>query len=144
MRFIVFVKANKDTEAGVMPSKELMAEMGQFNEQMLKAGILLAAEGLQPTSKAARIRFSGNKKTVIDGPFSETKELVAGFWMIEVKSKEDAIEWMQRCPNPTGDEGEIEIRQIFEASDFPEEIFPPERAARKQALRDEFQRRATK
>ena len=143
MRFMVLVKANKDSEAGVMPSKELLTAMGQFNEEMVKAGVMLAGEGLHPSSKGARIRFSGNKKTVIDGPFSETKELVAGFWMIQVKSKEEAIEWMKRCPNPTGDEGEIEIRQVFETSDFGDAM-SPEEVAREEALRDELQRRASK
>src|SRR5262245_44196579 len=139
MRFMVIVKANKDSEAGVLPSKELLAAMGEFNEEMMKAGVLLAAEGLQPSSKGARIRFAGGKRTVIDGPFAETKELIAGFWMIRVKSKEEAIEWIKRCPAPFegGQESEIEIRQVFEASDFPAEIFPPEEAAREQALRDE-------
>ena len=143
MRFMVLVKANKDSEAGVMPSKELLTEMGRFNEELVKAGVMLAGEGLHPSSKGARIRFSGNTKTVIDGPFSETKELVAGFWMIEVKSREEAIEWMKRCPNPTGDEGEIEIRQVFETSDFGDAL-PPEEVAREEALRDELQRRASK
>ncbi|HYI95757.1 MAG TPA: YciI family protein [Bryobacteraceae bacterium] len=143
MRFMVLVKASKDSEAGVMPSKELLTAMGQFNEEMVKAGVMLAGEGLHPSSKGARIRFSGDKKTVIDGPFSETKELVAGYWMIEVKSKEEAIEWMRRCPNPTGDEGEIEIRQVFEASDFGDAL-PPEEAAREDRLREEMQRKASK
>ena len=144
MRFMVLVKANKDTEAGVMPSKELLTAMGEFNEEMVKAGVMLAGEGLQPSSKGARVRFSGSKTTVIDGPFTEAKELIAGFWMIEVKSKEEAIEWIRRCPNPTGEESEIEIRQVFEASDFSAEIFPPEEAAREQALRDEMQKKASK
>jgi hypothetical protein len=118
MRFMVIVKADKDTEAGVLPSEQLLADMGRYNEELVKAGIMLAGEGLQPSSKGARIRFSGNKRTVIDGPFAETKELVAGFWIWQVKSKEEAIEWAKRCPNPTGAEGELEIRQIFEADDF--------------------------
>ena len=144
MRFMVMIKANKDTEAGVMPSEELLAEMGKFNEELVKAGVLLAGEGLQPSSKGARVRFSGAKRTVIDGPFTETKELIAGFWLIQVKSKEEAIEWVKRCPNPTGTEAEIEIRQVFEAADFPADVFPPEDAAREQELRDELQRKAAK
>src|SRR6516164_7517803 len=118
MRFMVIVKATKNSEAGVLPSEKLLAEMGKFNEDLIKAGVLLAAEGLQASSKGARVRFSGEKRTVIDGPFAETKELIAGFWLWQVKSKEEAIEWVKRCPNPTGAEGEIEIRQVFEAEDF--------------------------
>jgi hypothetical protein len=144
VRFMVLMKATKDSEAGVMPSKEILAAMGKFNEELAKAGVLLAGEGLQASSKGARVRFSASKTTVIDGPFSETKELVAGFWMIQAKSKDEAIEWMKRCPNPAGEEFEIEIRQVFEASDFPPEIFPPEDAAREQDLREELQRRAGK
>jgi hypothetical protein len=121
---MVMVKANKDSEAGVMPSQELLEAMGKFNEELVKAGVLLAAEGLQPSSKGARIKFSGDKRTVIDGPFAETKELIAGFWLWQVKSKEEAIEWAKRIPNPTGDEGEVEIRQVFEASDFGEALTP--------------------
>src|SRR5688500_2262721 len=113
MRFMILIKANKDTEAGVMPSQELLAAMGKYNEELIKAGIMLAGEGLQSSSKGARVRFSGDKRTVIAGPFAETKELIAGFWIWQVKSKEEAIEWVKRCPNPTGDEGEIEIRQVF-------------------------------
>jgi hypothetical protein len=124
MRFMLLVKADKNTEAGVLPSQELLTEMGKFNEELAKAGVLLAGEGLQPSSKGARVKFSGKKRTVIDGPFSETKELVAGFWLIQVKSKEDAIEWVKRVPNPTGDEGEIEIRQLFEAEDFGPALTP--------------------
>ena len=122
MRFMLLVKANRDTEAGVMPSAEMLAEMGRFNEQLIKAGVLLAGEGLQPSSKGARVRFKGNTRTVVDGPFAETKELVAGFWLIQVKSKEEAIEWVKRVPNPTGEEGEIEIRQVFEEADFGPEL----------------------
>lgn len=118
MRFIVMIKANKETEAGVLPSEQLMTEMGKFNEELVKAGVMLAGEGLQPSSKGARIKFSGDKRTVIDGPFAETKELVAGFWLWNVKSKDEAIEWAKRCPNPTGEEGEIEIRQVYELEDF--------------------------
>ncbi len=118
MRFMILVKASKDSEAGVLPSEKLRTEMGKFNEELVKAGVLLAADGLQSSSKGARVRFSGNGRTVIDGPFAETKELVAGFWLWQVKSKEEAIEWVKRIPNPTGDEGEVEIRQVFEADDF--------------------------
>jgi hypothetical protein len=144
MRFMAIVKATKDSEAGVLPSKELLAEMGKFNEELMKAGILLAGEGLQPSSKGARVRFSGTKRTVIDGPFTETKELIAGFWLLQVRSKEEAIEWIKRSPAPFDGECEIEIRQVFEASDFPAEIFPPEDAAREQSMRDELQKRAPK
>jgi hypothetical protein len=124
MRFMVMVKATKDTEAGVMPSEELLAAMGKYNEELAKAGVLLAGEGLHPSSKGARVKFSGDKRTVIDGPFTEAKELIAGFWLIQVKSKEEAIEWVKRVPNPTGDVGEIEIRQVFEAEDFGAEFTP--------------------
>ncbi len=118
MRFMVMVKANEDSEAGVMPSKELLTEMGRYNEELVKAGVMLAGEGLQPSSKGARVRFSGKERTVIDGPFAETKELIAGFWLIEVKSIDEAIEWVKRCPNPMDGESEIEIRQVFETDDF--------------------------
>jgi hypothetical protein len=125
MRFMILVKANKDSEAAVLPSEELLAEMGKYNEELAKAGVLLAAEGLQPSSKGARVRFSGAKRTVIDGPFTETKELLAGFWLIQVKSLEEAIEWVKRSPNPfPGEESEIEIRQVFEAEDFGPEFTP--------------------
>jgi hypothetical protein len=136
MRFMVMVKATKDSEAGVMPEEKLLAEMGKFNEELVKAGILLAAEGLQPSSKGARVRFSGDKRTVIDGPFAETKELVAGFWLWQVKSKDEAIEWVKRCPNPfPGNvESEIEIRQVFEAEDFGAE-FTPELREQEERLR---------
>jgi hypothetical protein len=144
MRFMAIVKANKDSEAGVLPSKELLAAMGKFDEEMVKAGVLLAGEGLQASSKGARVKFSGTKRTVIDGPFAETKELIAGFWLLQVKSKEEAIEWIKRSPAPFEGESEIEIRQVFEASDFPAEIFPPEDAAREQSLRDELQRKSAK
>ena len=140
MRFMVLVKADKNSEAGVLPSKELLAAMGRFNEEMAKAGVLLAGEGLQASSKGARISFSGQKRFVTDGPFAETKELIAGFWMIQVKSKDEAIEWMKRVPFADGEV--IELRQVFEASDFPPEIFPPEDAARERALREELQRKA--
>jgi hypothetical protein len=128
------IKANKDTEAGVMPSKKLLTEMGKYNEELVKAGIMLAGEGLQPSSKGARVKFSGTKRTVIDGPFIETKELIAGFWMWRVKSKEEAIEWAKRCPNPTGEEAEIELRQVFEAEDFGAE-FTPELRQQEERLR---------
>jgi hypothetical protein len=144
MRFMAIVKANKDSEAGVMPSKELLAAMGKFNEEMVKAGVLLAAEGLQASSKGARVKFSGSKRTVVDGPFAETKELIAGFWLLQVKSKEEAIEWIKRSPAPFEDDCEIEIRQVFEASDFPAEIFPSEDAAREESLRDALQRKTAK
>jgi hypothetical protein len=124
MRFMLLVKANADTEAGVPPSEELLTEMGKYNEELVKAGVLLAGEGLHPSSKGARVKFSGGKKTVIDGPFTEAKELIAGFWLIQVKSMEEAIEWVKRVPNPTGQEGEIEIRQVFEAEDFGPELTP--------------------
>ncbi|SRR6266566_207308 len=125
MRFMVIVKANKESEAGVMPSEKLLADMGKFNEELVKAGVLLAAEGIQPSSKGARVKFSGNKRTVIDGPFAETKELIAGFWLFQVKSLDEAIEWVKRSPNPfPGGESEIEIRQVFEADDFGAEFTP--------------------
>jgi hypothetical protein len=125
MRFMVMVKATKDSEAGVLPDEKLLTAMGKYNEELVKAGVMLAGEGLQPSSKGARVRFSGDKRTVIDGPFSETKELVAGFWLIQVKSKEEAIEWIKRCPNPhPGAETEIEIRQVFEAEDFGPALSP--------------------
>lgn len=124
MRFMVIVKANKDSEAGIMPSEKLLAEMGQFNEELVKAGVLLAGEGLHPSSKGARVKFSGKTRTVVDGPFTETTELIAGFWLWKVKSKEEAIEWVKRCPNPHNGDSEIEIRQVFEAEDFGEEFTP--------------------
>ena len=120
MRFLILVKASKDSEAGVLPDEKLFTEMGQFNEELVKAGVLLVAEGLQPSSKGARVKFSGAKRTVIDGPFAETKELIAGFWLWEVKSREEAIEWAKRIPNPTGEDGEVEIRQVYEAGDLGE------------------------
>jgi hypothetical protein len=139
MRFMVIVKATPESEAGIMPSEELLTEMGKYNEELAKAGIMLAGEGLHPSSKGARIRFSGKERTVIDGPFSETKELIAGFWLIEVKSKEEAIEWVKRCPNPFDGESEIEIRQVFEADDFGAEFTPElrEQEARIRAQIDE-------
>ena len=134
MRFMVMVKASAESEAGVMPSTQLLAEMGRFNEELVRAGVLLAGEGLQPSSKGARVRFSGKNRTVIDGPFPETKELVAGFWLPQVKSREEAIEWIKRCPNPMPGESEIEIRQVFEAEDFGEE-FTPELREQEENLR---------
>jgi len=135
MRFMVIVKANQDSEAGVLPSEELLTAMGKYNEELVKAGVMLAAEGLQPSSKGVRVRFSGEKRTVIDGPFAETKELIAGFWLWQVKSKEEAIEWVKRCPNPfPGAESEIEIRQVFEAEDFGPE-FTPELREQEERLR---------
>jgi hypothetical protein len=135
MRFMVIVKATKNSEAGAMPSKKLLADMGKFNEDLVKAGVMLAGEGLHPSSKGARVKFSGGKRTVIDGPFAETKELVAGFWLWRVKSKEEAIEWVKRCPDPMpGEEAVIEIRQVFEAEDFGAE-FTPELRAQEERVR---------
>jgi hypothetical protein len=135
MRFMVPVKADKNTEAGALPDEKLLTEMGKYNEELVKAGVLLAGEGLHPSSKGARVRFSGAKRTVIDGPFAETKELIAGFWLWQVKSKEEAIEWVKRCPNPMpGSEAEIEIRQVFEAEDFGE-AFTPELREQEERLR---------
>jgi hypothetical protein len=124
MRFMIIVKASKSSEAGVLPSTALMTEMGKFNEELAKAGVMLAGEGLQPTSKGARVRFSGSERTVINGPFSESRDLIAGFWLWQVKSKEEAIEWVKRCPNPHPEDCEIEIRQLFEAEDFGVELTP--------------------
>ena len=136
MRFLVMVKATKDSEAGVMPSEKLLADMGKFNEELVKAGVMLAAEGLHASSKGARVLFSGAKRTVVDGPFTETKELVAGFWLWQVKSKEEAIEWVKRCPNPHNEETEVEIRQVFEAEDFGPE-FTPELREQEERLRSQ-------
>src|ERR1700726_4512345 len=124
MRFLILVKASKDSEAGVLPDEKILTEMGQFNEELVKAGVMLAGEGLQPSSKGARVKFSGAKRTVIDGPFAETKELIAGYWLWQVKSREEAIEWVKRIPNPTGEESEVEIRQVFEADDLGEAYTP--------------------
>jgi hypothetical protein len=121
---MVIVKASKESEAGILPSTELLTAMGKYNEELVKAGIMLAGEGLQPSSKGARIQFSGKKRTVVDGPFTETKELIAGFWLWQVRSLDEAIEWVKRCPNPTGEESEIEIRPVFEAEDFGENFTP--------------------
>ena len=141
MRFMMLVKANEDSEAGVLPSKEELAEMGQFNEELLKAGVMLAGEGLQASSKGARVKYSGDKRTVIDGPFTEAKELIAGYWLIQVKSREEALEWASRVPF---EEGEVEVRQVFETSDFPPEILPPDAAEREQSLREELQGKASR
>lgn len=136
MRFMVIVKATKDSEAGVMPSEQLLTEMGRYNEELVKAGVMLAGDGLHPSSKGARVKFSGNTRTVIDGPFAETKELIAGYWLWSCKSKEEAVEWVKRCPNPMPGESEIEIRQVFEADDFGAE-FTPELRAQEERLRAE-------
>ncbi len=143
MRFMALLRADENSEVGAPPSKELMAKMGQFMEEVVKAGVLLATDGLQPSSKGARLKLSGGKRTVTDGPFTESKELIASYALLQVKSKEEAIEWSWRFLEVLG-EGEVEIRQVFEASDFPPEIFPPEDAAREQALRDGMQRKAVK
>src|SRR5438067_10509585 len=139
MRFMVIVKASKESEAGVLPSKELLTEMGKFNEELVKAGVMLAGEGLQASSKGARVRFNGSKRTVIDRPFAETKQLVAGFWLWQCKSKEEAIEWVKRCPNPMPGESEIEIRQVFEAEDFGKE-FTPELREQEDRLRAQIEK----
>ena len=136
MRVMVIVKASKDTEAGVMPSEQLLREMGNYNEELVKAGIMLAGEGLHPTSRGARIKFSGSARTVIDGPFAESKELIAGYWLWQVKSLQEAIEWAKRCPNPTGEESELEIRPVFEAEDFGQE-FTPELREQEERIRAE-------
>ncbi len=137
MRFMIMIKADKDSEAGVLPDEQLLTEMGKFNEELVKAGVMLAGEGLHPSSKGARIRFSGSKRTVIDGPFAESRELIAGFWLWQVRSKEEAIEWAKRCPNPLPGEAEIEIRQVYEAEDFGAE-FTPELRAQEERLRAEI------
>jgi hypothetical protein len=134
MRFMVIVKATKDSEAGVLPDEKLLAAMGKYNEELVKAGVMLAGEGLQPSSKGARVRFSGSKRTVTDGPFAETKELIAGFWIWRVKSRQEAIDWVKRCPNPFSGESEIEIRQVFETDDFGAE-FTPELREQEERLR---------
>ena len=137
MRFMVLVKADKNSEAGALPDEKLLSAMGKFNEELVQAGIMQAGEGLHPSSKGARVRFSGGKRTVIDGPFAETKELIAGFWMWKCKSLAEAIEWAKRCPNPTGHESELEIRQVFEAEDFGAE-FTPELREQEERLRSQI------
>lgn len=141
MRVMVLIKANSDTEAGVLPSQELLAAMGQYNEELVKAGVLLAGEGLQPSSKGARVGFSGAKRTVTDGPFTEAKELIAGFWLWQVRSMDEAIEWVKRVPNPDGTESEIEIRPVFEADDFGD-AFTPELRKQEEQLRERVERNA--
>ena len=136
MRVMVVVKATKNSEAGVLPDEKLLTAMGKYNEELVKAGVMLAGEGLQPSSKGARMLFSGSKRTIVDGPFAESKELIAGFWIWQVKSKDEAIEWLKRCPNPTGDEAVIEMRQIFEADDFGP-AFTPELREQEERLRAE-------
>jgi hypothetical protein len=143
MRFMVLLKADKDTEAGVLPSEQLLADMTRYNEELVRAGVLLAGEGLQPSSKGARVKFSGTKRTVVDGPFAETKELIAGFWILQTRSKEEAIEWVKRCPNPTNGEAEIEIRQIFEPADFGE-AFTPELREREARLAEQMAKNANR
>ena len=142
MRFMAIIKANQDSEAGVMPSAQLMDDMMAFNEQRVKAGVLLTAEGLLPSSKGARVGFSGTKRTVTDGPFAETKELIAGFWILQVKSKEEAIEWIKRCPNTDGGESEIEIRQVGEMEDF--EGVTPEQLERERKMHEQVARNTRK
>jgi len=138
---MILVKADKNSEAGVLPNEKLLTEMGKFNEELVKAGVMLAGEGLQPSSKGARVKFSGSKRTVIDGPFAETKELIAGYWLWQVKSKEEAVEWVKRCPNPfPGTESEIEIRQLFEAEDFGAE-FTPELRKQEERLRAQMDKK---
>jgi len=137
MRVMVIVKATKDSEAGVMPSKELLTAMGKYNEQLVKAGVMLAGDGLQPSSKGKRVRFSGDKRSVIDGPFTETKELIAGFWIWQVRSMEEAVEWLKRCPNPMPGESDVEIRPVFEAADFGEN-FTPELRKQEERLREQI------
>lgn len=139
MRVMVIVKADTDTEAGVMPSEALLTQMGQYNEELVNAGLLLAGEGLHPSAKGKRVKFSGAQRTVIDGPFAETKELIAGFWLWHVRSMDEAVEWVKRCPNPTGVESEIEIRPVFEAEDFGAE-FTPELRAQEERIRAQAER----
>jgi len=136
MRFMVTVMADENSEAGVMPSEDLLRQMGEFNEEMVKAGVMLAGEGLHPSSKGARVKFSGNERSVVDGPFAEAKELIAGYWLIQVKSLDEAIEWIKRCPNPMEGESEIQIRQVFEAEDFGEE-FTPELREQEDRIREQ-------
>ena len=137
MRVMVLIKANADTEAGVMPSEQLLTDMGKYNEELVKAGVMLAGEGLHPSSKGVRVRFDGERRSVTDGPFAETKELIAGFWLWQVRSMDEAVEWVKRCPNPTGEASEIEIRRVFEAEDFGPE-FTPELREQEDRLRAEI------
>ena len=139
MRVMVIIKADKDSEAGVLPDQKLLSDMMQFNEELVKAGVMLAGEGLQPSSKGKRVKFSGSNRTVTDGPFAETKELIAGFWLWKVESMDEAVEWVKRCPNPMGVESEIEIRQVFEAQDFGAE-FTPELQEKEERLRAEIEK----
>jgi hypothetical protein len=139
MRFMVIVKATKESEAGVLPSQQLLEEMGRYNEELVKAGVMLAGEGLQPSSKGARVKFKGKDRTVVDGPFTETKELVAGFWLMQARSKAEVIEWVKRCPNPMEGESEIEIRQVFEAEDFGE-VLTPELREQEERLRQQIKK----
>ena len=141
MKVMVIVKATRNSEAGQMPSEKLLADMGKYNEELVKAGVMLAGEGLHPSSKGKRVRFAGSKRTVVDGPFAETKELIAGFWIWQVRSMEEALEWVRRCPDPMpGEEGELELRPIFEAEDFGE-AYTPEVRAQEERIRDEIERR---
>ena len=140
MRFMILVKADKNSEAGILPDEKLLAEMGKYNEDLAKAGVLLAAEGLQPTSKGARVKFAGNERTIVEGPFAETKDLIAGFWLWQVKSKDEAIEWVKRCPNPFSGESEFEIRQLFEAEDFGAD-FTPELREQEERVRAQVSRK---
>ncbi len=139
MRFMVIIKADADSEAGVMPSEQLLTEMGRYNEELVKAGVMLAGEGLHPSAKGVRVRFNGSARTVIDGPFAETRELIAGFWLWQVRSKEEAIEWLKRCPTPMADGCEVELRQVFEAADFGAEL-TPELQAQEDRLREQMAR----
>lgn len=140
MRVMVLIKADKNSEAGVMPSEQLLTEMGQYNEELVKAGIMLAGEGLHPSARGARVRFEGRQRSVIDGPFAETKELLAGFWLWQVRSMEEAIEWVKRCPNPMGEACEVEIRPVFEADDFGEAL-TPELREQEDRIRDQISAR---
>ena len=144
MRVMVIVKASKDSEAGIMPSAQLLTEMGNYNEQLVKAGIMLAGDGLKPSSAGARVQFSGKKRAVVDGPFAETKELIAGFWIWQVKSMEEALEWAKRCPNPTGEESVLELRPFFEATDFGDEFTPELRAKEEQLAKGIRENQAAK
>ncbi|HEX9307927.1 MAG TPA: YciI family protein [Anaeromyxobacter sp.] len=139
MRVMVLIKASKDTEAGVLPDEKILTEMGKFNEELVKAGVMLAGEGLHPSSKGARVRFSGRKRTVVDGPFTESKELIAGFWLWQVRSLDEAIEWVKRCPNPTGEDSEIEIRQLMEMDEIP--AMTPELKKQEEDLRAQVEAR---